>query len=67
MLALAALKPIGICVWGILAIKEVLKLMRDQNYNFPATVEYEYRTPKGSSVIEEVKKSIEYCKNALES
>ena len=52
---------------GDTPIKEVLKLMRDQNYNFPATVEYEYRTPKGSSVIEEVKKSIEYCKNALES
>jgi sugar phosphate isomerase/epimerase len=52
---------------GDTPIKEVLKLMRDQNYNFPATVEYEYRTPKDSSVIEEVKKSIEYCKNALDS
>ena len=52
---------------GDTPIKEVLQLMRDNSYNFAATVEYEYRTPKDSTVIEEIKKSIDYCKNALES
>ena len=52
---------------GDTPIKEVLKLMRDQKYQFLATVEYEYKTPEASSVIQEIKKSIEYCKNALES
>jgi sugar phosphate isomerase/epimerase len=52
---------------GDTPIKEVLKLMRDQSYTFAATVEYEYKTPEGSTVIKEIKKSIEYCKNALES
>ena len=42
-------------------------MMRDNSYKFSATVEYEYQTPKDSSIIAEIKKSIEYCKNALES
>jgi len=52
---------------GDTPIKEVLQLMRDQKHSFSATVEYEYETPKTSSVIQEIKKSIEYCQNALES
>ena len=52
---------------GDTPIKEVLKMMRDNSYKFSATVEYEYQTPKDSSIIAEIKKSIEYCKNALES
>tara|TARA_B100001059_G_scaffold95906_1_gene95142 strand:- start:1076 stop:1870 length:795 start_codon:yes stop_codon:yes gene_type:complete len=52
---------------GDTPIKEVLKMMRDNSYKFSATVEYEYETPKDSSIIEEIRKSIEYCKNALES
>ena len=52
---------------GDTPIKEVLKMMRDNSYKFSATVEYEYQTPKESSIIAEIKKSIEYCKNVLES
>jgi sugar phosphate isomerase/epimerase len=52
---------------GDTPIAEVLQLMRDQKYTFPATIEYEYRTPEGSSIVEEIKKSVMYCKNALES
>ena len=48
-------------------IADVLKLMRDQKYKFPATIEYEYKTPEGSNPIEEVKKCLEYCKKALSS
>lgn len=50
---------------GDTPIVEVLQLMRDKKYNFPATIEYEYQTPDDSTVIEEIKKSISYCKNAL--
>ena len=52
---------------GDTPIKEVLQMMRDNSYKFTATIEYEYQTPKNSSVIQEIKKSVEYCKNALES
>ena len=52
---------------GDTPIKEVLRLMRDQKYTFPATIEYEYKTPAGSTIINEIKKSVAYCKEALES
>ena len=52
---------------GDTPIKEVLRLMRDQKYTFPATIEYEYKTPVGSTIINEIKKSVAYCKDALES
>ncbi len=42
-----------------------LKLMRDNKYTFPATIELEYRVPEGSGPIEEVKKCLEYCRKAL--
>ena len=52
---------------GDTPIVDVLQLMRDQKYSFPATVEYEYKTPKNSTIINEIKKCVDYCKNALES
>ncbi len=55
--------------WGTgeTPIAEALQLMRDQQYTFPATLEYEYRTPEGSDVLTEIKKCIDYSKNALSS
>ena len=52
---------------GDTPIKEVLQMMRDKSYPFAATVEYEYRTPKDSTVIDEIRKCVTYCKMALES
>ena len=52
---------------GDTPIKETLQLMRDNKYNFPATIEYEYKTPDDSTIIEELKKCVAYCKNALDS
>ena len=52
---------------GDTPIVDVLQLMRDQKYSFPATIEYEYKTPKNSTIINEIKKCVDYCKNALES
>ncbi len=56
-------------VWGNgdTPIKDALRLMRDKKYKFPATVEYEYKTPSDSNILKEVKKCVDYCKNALES
>jgi sugar phosphate isomerase/epimerase/predicted peroxiredoxin len=56
-------------VWGEgdTPIKEILNLMRSEKYTFPASVEYEYKTPENSTIIKEVKKCVDYCKNILES
>ncbi len=43
----------------------VLKLMREQKYTFPATVELEYQIPAGSNSVAEVKKCVDFCRNAL--
>jgi sugar phosphate isomerase/epimerase len=43
----------------------VLKLMREQKYTFPATVELEYQIPTGSNAVAEVKKCVAFCRNAL--
>lgn len=53
--------------WGTgdTPLGDVLKLMRDNKYTFPATIELEYKIPDGSTPIEEVKKCLEYCKSAL--
>ena len=52
---------------GDTPIVEVLKLMRDQKYKFPATIELEYQIPEGSDAVKEVAKCLEYCREALES
>jgi sugar phosphate isomerase/epimerase len=53
--------------WGTgdTPIADALRLMRDNKYTFPATIELEYKIPEGSSPIEEVKKCLEYCKKSL--
>lgn len=46
-------------------LKEVLQVMKQRKYKFPASIEYEYDTPAGSDVVTEVKKCVEYCRKAL--
>ncbi len=57
----------GNVVWGKgdTPIADALKLMREQKYNFPATIELEYEVPKDSNPVKEVKKCVEFCKNVL--
>lgn len=50
---------------GETPLKEVLQLMRRNKYKFPASIEYEYRTPEGSDVLTEVRKCVEFCRRAL--
>lgn len=50
---------------GETPLKEILKVMKRKKYKFPASIEYEYRTPEGSDVLTEVKKCVKYCADAL--
>lgn len=47
---------------GDTPIKEVLKLVKQNRYDIPCNIEYEY---KGGDAVAEVKKCFEYCKKAL--
>ncbi|WP_338870512.1 sugar phosphate isomerase/epimerase [Spirosoma sp. SC4-14] len=50
---------------GDTPIKQVLKLMHEQKYTFPAVVELEYKVPEGSTSVAEVRKCVNFCRNAL--
>jgi sugar phosphate isomerase/epimerase len=50
---------------GDTPIKEVLVMMKNNKYKFPATIEFEYNIPAGSDAVKEVIKCREYAKNAL--
>ena len=50
---------------GDTPLKQVLQLMRDEKYTFPATVELEYQIPAGSNAVAEVKKCVAYAKGIL--
>lgn len=54
-------------IWGEgdTPIREVLQLMRDENYNFPATAELEYQIPDGSNAVQEVSRCLNFCKESL--
>lgn len=51
---------------GDTPIIEVLQLMRDNKYKFPATAELEYEIPTGSDAVQELNKCLEYCRKALQ-
>src|SRR5580700_6019487 len=50
---------------GDTPIKETLKLMQKEKYQFPGVIEMEYSVPAGSDLITEIAKCVEFCKNAL--
>jgi sugar phosphate isomerase/epimerase len=50
---------------GETPIKEVLLLLAKEKYNFPANIELEYPVPEGSDRVAEMKKCLQYCKDAL--
>lgn len=50
---------------GETPLKDILQLMKRNKYKFPASIEYEYQTPEGSTVLAEMKKCVEYCRQAL--
>lgn len=50
---------------GDTPIREVLQLMSEENYNFPATAELEYQIPDGSNAVDEVTRCLDFCKESL--
>ncbi|HLU94056.1 MAG TPA: sugar phosphate isomerase/epimerase [Membranihabitans sp.] len=52
---------------GDTPLKEILQLLRDKKYKIPVSIELEYKIPDGSDAVKEVKKCLEYAKNALEA
>jgi sugar phosphate isomerase/epimerase len=44
---------------------EVLQYMKEHQLTFPADIELEYRIPEGSDAVQEVKRCVEYCRDAL--
>ncbi len=50
---------------GDTQIKEILQLMKKEKYSFPACIELEYLVPEGSTVMAELAKCVQYCKDAL--
>jgi sugar phosphate isomerase/epimerase len=52
---------------GDTPLREILQLMRDQKYEFQATIEMEHPIPAGSTVMAELAKCIAYAKQVLNS
>jgi sugar phosphate isomerase/epimerase len=50
---------------GETPVKEILTLMRQEKYKFPASIELEYQIPEGSDAVVETSKCVQFCKNAL--
>jgi sugar phosphate isomerase/epimerase len=53
--------------WGTggTPLKEILRLMKQEKWTFPADIEVEYKIPEGSTAVAEVAKCVRYCKDAL--
>jgi sugar phosphate isomerase/epimerase len=53
--------------WGTgdTPITEILHMVRQNKWTMPATVELEYAVPPGSDAVKEVRKCVEYCRQAL--
>jgi sugar phosphate isomerase/epimerase len=50
---------------GNTPIREVLQAIRDHKWRIVPVVEFEYRVPEGSTRVAEIKKSLDYCRQAL--
>lgn len=50
---------------GQTPLKEILQLMRQEKWTFPADIELEYKVPQGSTAVAEVAKCLQFCKAAL--
>jgi sugar phosphate isomerase/epimerase len=53
--------------WGTgeTPITQILQLVKKNKWKMPAAIELEYEVPEGSDAVQEVKKCLDYCRNAL--
>lgn len=53
--------------WGTgdTPLTALLQMVRKNRWTMPATIEVEYDVPQGSDAVKEVRKCLDYCKNAL--
>jgi sugar phosphate isomerase/epimerase len=53
--------------WGTgdTPLKEILQLMKDERYAFPASIEVEYPIPTDSDAVKEVARCLEFCRSVL--
>lgn len=50
---------------GDTPIVDILRLIRDNQWNMQATIEFEYKVPAGSDRMTEIARAIKYCRDAL--
>lgn len=50
---------------GETPIKEILQLVKKNQWQIPASIEMEYTVPEGSDPVQEVRKCVDYCRKAL--
>lgn len=50
---------------GDTPLREVLRLLQEEKYPITAMIELEYPIPEGSDVLTEVRKCVDYCREAL--
>lgn len=53
--------------WGTgdTPIRDILQTMKKRQWQFPATVELEYRIPEGSTAVAETRTCVQFCADAL--
>jgi sugar phosphate isomerase/epimerase len=46
-------------------VADVLRLMKEERYQFPASIEFEYPLPPGSDTMSEIAKCVKFCQETL--
>jgi sugar phosphate isomerase/epimerase len=52
---------------GETGVNEILDLIREKKWPITCDIELEYQIPEGSDAVQEVKKCVDYCREALET
>jgi sugar phosphate isomerase/epimerase len=52
---------------GETPIKDILQTIRRNKWKFPASIELEYAIPEGSDAVAEVRKCVDFCRQALKT
>ena len=50
---------------GDTPLREILQMMKQERYRFQATIEMEYPVPEGSTLLAEIAKCVQYCRDIL--